>query len=450
MNPLTATAPPRKTATDPGNGCLPGRFLDPLDPFMASQNNDLNLPWLRLGIGGIFMGLANLVPGVSGGTMVLALGLYDEFIGAMADLTRLRVSLRAALVLAMLFGLSAVTIAVGAGVIELAMTLFKPGMLALFIGMTLGGAPMLWKEMQPASGPALAGLAAGFLVMAAVAFFLTPDATDPTLLLWFLGGMVASSSMILPGISGSYMLLVLGLYVPLIAGISAGVDALRARDLGTAFDLGIRIGLPVGLGILVGLIAFSNIIKFCLERYHRPTIGFLLGLLVGSVLGLWPFQPQSFDKLPRYAVPAAVQGGADDSEVLNIMGFGFERTPGNQVYDNLMALESPSLPIGWVVSPAADEPTLAHVEAARKVGAIMVAYDMAVDKAVRRAAAEEIDGEDVELIIVPNAEFTPAKAALAALLVIIGFFITFFLGKLKGGNGEGKPSENPDEQPASP
>ena len=271
------------------------------------------IPYLRLSITGLFMGLANLVPGVSGGTMVVALGLYQEFIDAMAKVTRLRFSLRPIMVLGMLFGIAAFTVLAFSTVIEMAMLAFLPAMLALFIGMTLGGGPTLWRDLDKGNPSRFLFIAIGFAAMAVVALALRPGAIEPNWILFFIGGVVGSAAMILPGISGSYLLLVMGLYLPIISGISEFRHALSTRDVELMMGLAFSLILPVGLGLVVGIVALSNVLKFLLDRFHQPTTGVLLGLLVGSVLGLYPFRAPDFDKMPRHAVE---QAGARELRVM--------------------------------------------------------------------------------------------------------------------------------------
>ena len=105
-----------------------------------------------------------------------------------------------------------------------------------------------------------------------------------------LAGGVAAAAMILPGVSGGYLFLVLGVYVAVLTGIESFVDALKARDLGALIQPTMEVVLPVGLGILVGMVVVSNAIKTLLRQYPVPTLGVLMGLLVGAVVGLWPFQ----------------------------------------------------------------------------------------------------------------------------------------------------------------
>ena len=96
--------------------------------------------------------------------------------------------------------------------------------------------------------------------------------------------------MILPGVSGGYLLLVLGVYVPVLSAVAALKDAIKIRDLASASGPILDVVLPVGIGIAIGVLLISNLIKVVLERYEQPTLGVLMGLLVGAVFGLWPFQ----------------------------------------------------------------------------------------------------------------------------------------------------------------
>ena len=128
------------------------------------------LPVVRSAVGGILMGLANLVPGVSGGTMIVVMGLYDEFIGSVADVTRLRFTRRNVAFLAMVGGAAIVAIAALAGTLSRTVTLHPGAMFSLFIGMTLGGVPLLIKMLHRPSPAAAIGLVLGIAIMLAVAF----------------------------------------------------------------------------------------------------------------------------------------------------------------------------------------------------------------------------------------------------------------------------------------
>ena len=236
------------------------------------------------------MGLAMLVPGVSGGTMILVMGLYDEFIISIADVTRLRWSRRGVGFLALVGGCAVVVIATLAGTMSRIVTLHKSAMFALFIGLTLGGVPMLIRLLKRLTLSATVGIVIGLGLMIAVAW----TQQDP----------VDMCAMILPGISGAYLLLVLGRYETILAAISLAKDYVTTwggEDQALEF---LRVLIPVSVGALSSLILASNLLKWMLNRHPQPTVGLLLGILVGSIVGLWPF-PQAAP-LEEYTVGAGL------------------------------------------------------------------------------------------------------------------------------------------------
>ena len=240
---------------------------------------------IRTCVGGLLMGIANLIPGVSGGTMILALGLYPEFIDSVADVTALRLRRRRIVFLG-LIGASALVAIVGlADAILYLLFHHDSAMYALFIGLTLGGAPSLFRSVQPFGAVGLVFTLAGMGLMVAVARMTGGPGFSPNAVTDLVCGTVAAVTMVLPGISGSYMLLILGQY---------------DRIVGSIPDREFGIIIPVGIGVVLGVVLLSNTLKFLLRRFERPTIGFLLGMLLGSMIGLWPFGRQpSPDALER-------------------------------------------------------------------------------------------------------------------------------------------------------
>jgi putative membrane protein len=222
------------------------------------------------------MGLANLVPGISGGTMLLAAGIYPRFIQALAELSGLRFRKSSFIVLGLVGVAAAGAILLGAGTVKDAVVEHRWAMYSLFIGLTLGGVPVLWQMARPATNPFWVGIAVGLLVMVALAWLQISGASSGTsregVPMMFIAGVAGASAMILPGVSGGYLLLVLGVYVPVLSAIDALKEALRAGNLESASDPVLGVVLPVG------------------ERFEQPTLGALMGLLVGAVFGLWPFQ----------------------------------------------------------------------------------------------------------------------------------------------------------------
>jgi putative membrane protein len=245
-------------------------------------------------VGGVLMGLANLVPGISGGTMLLAAGVYPRFIEALADLSSLRFRKSALAVLGLVGTAAALAILLGAGPVKDAVVEHRWAMYSLFIGLTLGGVPVLWEMARPPSRQFWVGAAVGITAMAALAWLQVAGSSETAhregALVMFVAGVVGASAMILPGVSGGYLLLVLGVYVPVLSAIDALKQALKANALASAYEPILGVVLPVGVGVAVGILLISNLIKLVLERYEQPTLGVLMGLLVGAVLGLWPFQ----------------------------------------------------------------------------------------------------------------------------------------------------------------
>lgn len=258
------------------------------------RNEPLGAVAVRGAVGGVLMGLANLVPGISGGTMLLATGVYPRFIEAVGEVTTFRFRKVSLVTLGAVVAAAGVAVAGLAGPVKDLVVHQRWVMYSIFIGLTLGGVPVLWRLVGRPSPAVWTGGAAGFAGMGLLALAQASGAGGglgeggPGLM--FLAGIAGASAMILPGVSGGYLLLLLGAYVPLLAGIEGFVSALGARDPATALELGLRVLVPVGLGVAVGIAGVSNLLRWLLHHHEKATYGVLLGLLLGAVLGLWPFQ----------------------------------------------------------------------------------------------------------------------------------------------------------------
>ncbi len=287
----------------------------------AETEEPLQAP--RKVLGGLLMGLANLVPGISGGTMLLSAGVYPTFIEGIAEVTTLRFRPRTLLSLGLIVGSAAVAIGLFAGVVKNLVVDHRWAMYSIFIGLTLGGVPLIWGLLKPAAKASWVGCAAGFAVMALMAM-IQPGAGDPgagpNYAVLFFAGLAGASAMILPGVSGGYLLLILGQYLTILGAIDQAKTALLA-DGGPQWDLllaAFGIFIPVGLGVVSGAVMVSNLIRLLLRRFEKATLGILLGLLLGAVLGLWPFQqgvpPEAGDVLKGRVLSAeeAAQVEPDD------------------------------------------------------------------------------------------------------------------------------------------
>ena len=237
---------------------------------------------------GFAMGASDVVPGVSGGTIALILGIYNDLItnigiGAKAlgrfckgdfsgFVDRLR-SVDWAFLIPLLIG---VLLAVGllAGIIEAALHDHPETMAGLFFGLVIGSivvARGLLKE--PAATHAFIALAVGAVAFGLLGFQSGPVA-DPSPVLLVISGALAICAMILPGISGSFILLMLGMY----AAVLGAVDDRAVGDIAL-----------VGIGAIVGLAFFSTGLNWVLARHHDLVMAALIGLMIGSLRVLWPW-----------------------------------------------------------------------------------------------------------------------------------------------------------------
>lgn len=235
------------------------------------------------------MGAADAVPGVSGGTMALILGVYEELLAAISSGFRMVLGLlrgdlisararfaeiRWGFLLPLLFGIgSAIVVA----------SSFVPGLLdrypvesrSVFLGLVAASITIPWARIRRPNRSALS-IAAGF-ALPAFALSGLPSGTiaEPATWMIFLGAAVAICAMILPGVSGSFLLLVLGLYQPTL-------EAVDRRDLGYV--------AVFALGAVLGLGSFATLLRRLLATHHDATMAALVGLMVGSLRALWPWQ----------------------------------------------------------------------------------------------------------------------------------------------------------------
>lgn len=279
-------------------------------------------PFTRCGIAGILMGLANLVPGISGGTMILIMGLYEDFIDAVANITRFKFTRRSLLLLAVIGSMAAVSILGLSGTLSRLVATQPVIMYGLFIGMTLGGGPMLYRMASPWRAPTMVAMVAGIGLMFAI-HFAGGNVEKPTdaekaarkamiergeydLQIDYgrdvAAGVLGMSAMVLPGISGAYMLLILGRYEQILSAISLGKS--YVLSMGQDGDINaFRVILPVGIGVILSVVLVTNILKWLLKTHEKPTIGCLLGIVLGSAVTL------AMENIPPTASDAGIGAG---------------------------------------------------------------------------------------------------------------------------------------------
>lgn len=270
------------------------------------------------------MGLANLVPGISGGTMLLAVGIYPRFIEAVADTTRLRLRLQPLLLLGLVGASGGLAILLLAGVLGDLVAHHRWIMYSAFIGLTLGGVPLVWRLAQPARLPFWSGTAGGFAAMAGLVVLQSGPsgegiaASGPLLLAT--AGAAGAAAMILPGLSGAYLLLVLGQYEPILGAVDQVLKGLNGPDARAVMEAA-GVLLPVLGGIAVGATLIGNAVRFALRRFRQATLGVLMGLLFGAIVGLWPFEDLA-SPAPLQAASALALAGAGFVLTWTISRFG--------------------------------------------------------------------------------------------------------------------------------
>ena len=237
---------------------------------------------------GFAMGAADIVPGVSGGTVALLLGIYERLLrsigsaaralgrlvrgdaaGALSRIREVEWTFLVPLVVGILAAVAALS-----SLLARLLEDYPEEMAGLFFGLVVASIIVAFGLLKRLDGPRLILL----LAVAVVAFFLlglqSGPVASPSLLAFFGAGAIAICAMILPGISGSFLLLMIGMY-------AAVLDAVNERALG---DL-----LVFALGVVIGIALFSSALTWLLERAHDTVLAALIGLMLGSLRVLWPW-----------------------------------------------------------------------------------------------------------------------------------------------------------------
>jgi len=261
--------------------------------------------WLSVYLKGVFMGAADAVPGVSGGTIALITGIYERLVGAiaafeprvLADLPRAYEADARARVVGMLREMDVAFLAVlGAGVLTAIIGVTgvvasleesSPAVLfAFFFGLIAASAVVLWGEVRlDTRGERLAavtGLVVAFLLAGESAGAAVPHA-PPVL---FVAGGIAICAMILPGVSGSLLLILLGQYVYMTNALHGFIGAVVDVGRGGALDAAVGPAISVVsfvAGAAVGILTFARVVKWALATHRQVTLTFLVALMVGAL-----------------------------------------------------------------------------------------------------------------------------------------------------------------------
>lgn len=239
---------------------------------------------------GACMGMADLVPGVSGGTIALLLGIYQRLLASLSAFSKLDFKL--------LFSRNIILgikdtwqridgfflVALGLGILSAVFLLAnwlkwllenrEVILLAFFFGLMLATLIIIFRNLNLKSSMAWINLIFGIVFAAGLSYLpLSMDADN--LLSFYLAGFLASCFMLLPGVSGSFLLLLLGIYAPVI-------DAIHTMNL--------KILTLLALGVISGLLIFSRLLNKLLDKFYNGTMALLSGFIAGSLINLWPWQ----------------------------------------------------------------------------------------------------------------------------------------------------------------
>jgi putative membrane protein len=235
---------------------------------------------------GFFMGTADLVPGVSGGTIALIAGIYEKLLSSIKTVTGevLKLLLQGKIKQAINLTPLAFLLPLGLGIISAIFILAHPLSWALtnhpamlwsfFFGLVGASIIILWREIKIFNINTLTG----FILATIIAYWvvgLVPIQTPTNALITFFSGAIAICAMILPGISGSFILLILGQYQHILNAV-------------TSYDL---VTLTIFIvGCIVGLALFVRLLSWLLKKYHAITLAILAGIILGSMRKIWPWK----------------------------------------------------------------------------------------------------------------------------------------------------------------
>lgn len=234
---------------------------------------------------GFALGIANVIPGVSGGTIAVILGIYEKLIDILSNLkTKLKENFKYLLFLAI-----GLILAVGlfSNAVTFCLKNYPFATILFFIGFIIGGMPPLLNKVKSKIDiKSVICFIIAFTVVMLIAF-ITPDTMNKsldiinikTLIILFLIGVLGAASMVLPGISGSFVLMLIGYYEPIMNSIS---EFTKLNNL----THNILILAMFGLGVLFGIIFMAKLIKILLEKYEIPMYMGIIGFVIASAISI--------------------------------------------------------------------------------------------------------------------------------------------------------------------
>lgn len=248
---------------------------------------------------GIFMGIANIIPGVSGGTMAVSLGIYDKFISSISGLTKnFKKSFMALLPIVLGMGVGILGFSF---IIEYLLRAHTLVTCLAFIGLIFGGLPVLLKamkkKMREADSKLGIGNAAAFIILFAVAVGLPMigvgeetstvlTANAVSMIILFFVGIIAAATMVIPGVSGSLVLMILGYYYGIINTIKDLINSLLQFNMNAILN-DVLVLFPFVIGVLVGIVGVAKLIEYLFNRHSVMTYSAIFGLIIASPIAIF-------------------------------------------------------------------------------------------------------------------------------------------------------------------
>lgn len=253
---------------------------------MNSQSFVMNI--LR----GMVIGIANIIPGVSGGTMMVSMGIYDQLIHAVTHLfSEFRKSMK--LMLPILIGI-VLALAFLAKLFDFLLVKYPVPTNLAFCGLILGSLPSIFKQVAHKGWNWSMGLCfvLFFVMVTGSALFSESNGhsviLEPTfggLAMLFVVGVIAAATMVIPGVSGSMMLMLMGYYEPVLNLVSESIDSVLHFNLAQMGQC-IVLGLPFAIGVVLGIFVIAKLIEWVLARWKLQTYWAILGLIVASPIAI--------------------------------------------------------------------------------------------------------------------------------------------------------------------
>lgn len=291
--------------------------------------------YILTAVKGACMGAADVIPGVSGGTIAFIMGIYDKFVASLAAINAEAVKLfftgkfkefwrhiNGGFLLSLVVGIGVSVISL-ATVMQTLLSDFPIQTWAFFFGLIVASSIFILRGFSGWGLREILFLIGG-VVLGVVICTLSPTQTPDALWFIFLSGAIAICAMILPGISGSFILLILGKYqyiLGAVSGLVAGQNVVGNLLIIVVFSI----------GAIVGILSFSKLLHWLLSRWHKQALIILAGFIIGSLVKIWPWSN------PEAIAQTELTGSLHIGSAIIIALIGFSLVTGIEIAGKITA-----------------------------------------------------------------------------------------------------------------